>query len=51
MREKEQYDEKKRIEIMSREKKILGRESYVKQIILLKSAQVDWEVLFDINEC
>ena len=32
-------------------KNFLWRASYVKQITLLKSAQVDWEVLFDIDEC
>ena len=53
MREKEQIDQKKKDRINEQGKKIifLGRESYVKQFTLLKSAQIDWEVLFDIDEC
>ena len=34
-----------------RKKNFCGEQVYVKQITLLKSAQVDWEVLFDIDEC
>ena len=53
MREKEQIDQKKKDRKNEQGGKsfFLGRESYVKQITLLKSAQVDWEVIFDINEC
>ena len=58
MRGKEQIDQrKKRIEKNEEEerrggkKNFLWRASYVKQITLLKGAQVDWEVLFDIDEC